>query len=107
MSKNSCRIPLRVEDETSIKMKVREVPKVGLSVEEQLVMGGGTSDYNELLNHPTINEVEVVGDKTGPDYNLQNKLTAGQNITLNGTIISADVDLEYASYMEVMAFLNM
>lgn len=65
-----------------------------------------TGDYNVLVNKPKINQVEVIGEKTGDDYYLQNKLTAGENITLNGTIISAEFDQEYASYMEVMAFLN-
>lgn len=31
-----------------------------------------TTDYNELLNLPYINEVKVIGHKTGPDYGLQN-----------------------------------
>ncbi len=104
MNNCGCRIPLRVEEETTVKLKVREAPKVGLSVEEQVVMGRGTDNYEELYNHPTINAVEVVGDKTGPDYHLQNKLTAGDYITLDGTTISAD--LEYATYSEVLAFLS-
>lgn len=64
-----------------------------------------TKDYNKLDNKPTINSVEVVGDKTGPDYRLQNKLIAGDYITLDGTTISAD--LEYATYAEVLALLSM
>ena len=31
-----------------------------------------STDYNELINHPYINEVKVIGHKTGPDYGLQN-----------------------------------
>lgn len=31
-----------------------------------------TTDYNELINLPYINEVKVIGHKTGPDYGLQN-----------------------------------
>ena len=65
-----------------------------------------TGDYNILINKPKINTVEVVGDKTGDDYNLQNKLIAGDNIKLSGTTISAEFELEYASYMEVMEYLN-
>lgn len=34
----------------------------------------GTYDYNELFNHPHINGVEVIGEKTGTDYKLQNKM---------------------------------
>ena len=63
-----------------------------------------TSNYEELFNKPKINTVEVKGDKTGSDYNLQNKLKAGSGIKLEGTTISTD--LEYASYIEVLDFLN-
>lgn len=63
-----------------------------------------TSDYNELSNKPTINTVVVIGDKRGEDYNLQDKLTAGEGITLEGSVISADP--EFASYLEVMNYLN-
>lgn len=65
-----------------------------------------TGDYNILINKPKINTVEVVGEKTGDDYHLQNKLIAGDNIKLSGTTISAEFEPEYASYMEVLAFLN-
>lgn len=41
---------------------------------QSYVSMGGTSDYNELINHPYINLVEVIGSKTGPDYGLQNKM---------------------------------
>ena len=33
-----------------------------------------TDDYNDLINKPTINAVTVEGNKTGPDYRLQNKM---------------------------------
>lgn len=32
--------------------------------------GGGTSNYNALTNKPTINGVEVSGDKTSDDYKI-------------------------------------
>lgn len=32
--------------------------------------GGGTGDYNELINKPSINGVEVVGDMTSQDLGL-------------------------------------
>ena len=47
---------------------------------------GGTSDYNELINHPYINDVEVVGRKTGPDYNLQNKMDEITNQQIDNII---------------------
>ena len=65
-----------------------------------------SDDYEDIRNKPTINSVEVVGDKSGDDYHLQNKLTAGENITLNGTVISAEFEQDFASYSEVLAYLN-
>ena len=32
--------------------------------------GGGTKDYNELENKPTVNGVELVGDMTSQDLGL-------------------------------------
>ena len=63
-----------------------------------------TGDYEKLANKPLINEVEVIGSKTGADYKLQNKLIAGDNITLEDNVISAEQD--FATYAEVMALLN-
>lgn len=31
-------------------------------------------DYNKLINHPTLNGIEIIGDKTSQDYNLQEEL---------------------------------
>ena len=33
-----------------------------------------TDNYEDLYNKPKINAVTVEGDKTGPDYRLQNKM---------------------------------
>lgn len=41
---NCCRIPLKVEDDISIKLKVKSESRVGLTVEEQIVVAG---DYYE------------------------------------------------------------
>ena len=35
-----------------------------------------TGDYNPLTNHPFINGFEVIGDKLGKDYKLQDLMTA-------------------------------
>lgn len=64
------------------------------------------NDYNKLQNKPKINAVTVEGEKVGGDYNLQNKLTAGTNISLNGTVISAEFEQDFATYSEVLAYLN-
>ena len=36
----------------------------------------GTRDYEKLINQPFINNRKVIGDKTGADYNLQDKMDA-------------------------------
>ena len=33
-----------------------------------------TSDYEELYNKPILNGETIIGDKTGEDYHLQDKL---------------------------------
>ena len=52
---------------------------------------GGISDYTELENKPSINNVTLQGNKTSDDLGLQDKLTAGENVTIdeNG-VISAE-----------------
>lgn len=59
-------------------------------------------DYEDLTNKPLINSVEVAGDKNGSEYHLQNELTAGSGIVLDGTTISQD----FATYNDVINFLN-
>lgn len=44
--------------------------------------GGGTSDYSELTNKPTINSVELDGDKTSADLGLQPS-EAGKGLSTN------------------------
>lgn len=43
---------------------------LSVSLEE----GGGTKDYRYLANKPMINSVELIGDKSGSDLNLQDKM---------------------------------
>lgn len=79
--------------------------KVGanLTIEEDGTLNatggeGGTTDYTALSNKPKINGIELDGDKTSVDLNLatkdelndkQDKLVAGDNITIIGNTISA------------------
>lgn len=51
---------------------------------------GGTSDYTELTNKPSINSVTLTGNKSLNDLGIQGELTAGSNITINNGTISAD-----------------
>lgn len=45
----------------------------------QVVGGGGTSDYTDLRNLPQINEVELIGNKTGSELGLVDKVTEVTN----------------------------
>lgn len=47
-------------------------------------------DYNELDNKPQINGHTLSGNQSIDDLNLQGKLTAGNNITIEGNVISAE-----------------
>ena len=42
----------------------------------------GTTNYPSLTNKPSINDVELVDNKTSDDLHLQNKLIAGDTIEL-------------------------
>lgn len=39
----------------------------------------GTNDYNPLINKPSINEVVLVGNKTGDQLDLQGKMDVISN----------------------------
>ena len=45
--------------------------------------------YNDLSNKPQINSIELSGNKTLDELSIQSKLVAGENITIDGTTISA------------------
>ena len=50
---------------------------------------GGVTDYNDLDNLPKVNSVELKGNKTLAQLGIQEELTAGDNITISGGVISA------------------
>ena len=39
-------------------------------------------DYNELLNKPSINSVELIGNKTGPELSLQDEMDPISNLEI-------------------------
>lgn len=47
--------------------------------------GGGTSDYNALTNKPTLNGVEISGDKTSADYKISAEITRVDHGTADTT----------------------
>jgi hypothetical protein len=58
--------------------------------------GGGTSDYSDLTNKPQINSITLSGNKSLTDLGIQGTITAGSNITLTGSTISA-TDTTYSA----------
>ncbi len=50
--------------------------------------GGGTSNYNLLTNKPSINGVELIGDKTTSQLGIP-VYTAGDNVQIEDTTINA------------------
>ncbi len=62
--------------------------KIKLNVQKVSEGGGGTSDYNNLNNKPSINEETLSGNKTSLQLGLQDTLVSGQNIkTINNQSI--------------------
>lgn len=47
--------------------------------------GGGTTNYNDLTNKPTINGVEISGDKTSADYKISAETTQVDHGTADTT----------------------
>ena len=64
-----------VENTTLLQVHIVENGSINISGTEYI--GGnvaGTMNYEELRNKPKINSKELIGDKTGKDLNLQDKM---------------------------------
>lgn len=59
---------------------------------------GGTSDYNELTNKPQINSVELTGNKTLDDLDIQRKFNAVNPLNFN---LATQSDLVNTTFDEV------
>lgn len=71
--------------------------------------GGGTSNYNELTNKPSINGVTLIGNKTSSDLGVQDALVSGTNIkTINNQSIlgSGNIDIQGDIAVEATARAN-
>lgn len=70
-------IPVKVEcDSTELKVEVgSDSTELIVSVGSEIIISE-TTDYNKLINKPQINSVELIGNKTGEELNLQDKMTA-------------------------------
>jgi hypothetical protein len=47
----------------------------------KVIERGGATDYNDLTGKPTLNGVEIIGDKTSEDYGIDN--TSDYSMLLN------------------------
>lgn len=47
--------------------------------------GGGTTNYNDLTNKPTLNGVEISGNKTSADYKISAQVTQVDHGTADTT----------------------
>lgn len=54
-----------------------------------ILSGGGTTDYNDLNNKPTINNIELTGNLTSSDLGLQSELNEAQTNAVNSGITDA------------------
>ena len=59
---------------------------IGTGQKASQIMSGGTTDYDALTNKPTINNVELKGNKTSSDLGLQSSLTETQTNAVNSGI---------------------
>lgn len=55
----------------------------------------GVTDYEAAVNLPQINGHTLLGNKTGDQLGLQNKLTAGDNISIDSDNVISAVDTTY------------
>ena len=47
-----------------------ETPRNGVDVQSVVVAGGGTKNYERLINKPQIEQVELVGNKDLDDFGM-------------------------------------
>lgn len=95
---------LKIQAELVAGTNVTLTPRADGKVTISAAGGSGTSDYTALTNKPQINSVELSGNKSLTDLGIasatalagkQDKLTAGTNITISGTTISATDTKDY------------
>ena len=63
---------------------------ITITEENVISASSGSNDYTDLTNKPSINNVTLSGNKSSDDLSLQGKLTAGDNITIENNVISAE-----------------
>ena len=88
----------RVEDILQSKIDGTTYDKPPLSRVEALLMelntggGGGTNDYNQLINKPTLNGVPLEGDMVSKDVKVEADYDATYNPEDENVIIAPSVN---------------
>lgn len=67
--------------------------------------GGGTSDYTQLTNKPSVNDVELSGNKTSTQLGLQSELVSGTNIkTINSESLLGSGNIKTIKPLPAVAY---
>lgn len=66
-------ISVSLKEPDSLKISVSNT-SLQVSLKETASGGFGTSNYEKLKNKPSINSVELIGNKTSDDLKLQGKI---------------------------------
>ena len=64
---------------------------IGTGQKASQIISNGTTDYNDLSNKPTINNIELSGNKTSSDLGLQSALTETQTAAVNSGVTAETV----------------
>ena len=64
---NTEAIRMNIGSSEIIDMEVKETDNIGFTIENN----ASNSNYNRLFNKPQINSVELIGNKSSSDLNLQ------------------------------------
>ena len=68
------------------------------------LLANGLTDYEQAVNLPQINGYTLLGNKSADDLGLQDKLTAGDGIEIDGSNIISISDIEqYAHFFDTVA----
>lgn len=79
-SKETMEVTLKKDDMLAVDISANN--KLGITD----MLPSVASDYNKLFNKPQINEVELIGNKTGKQLGLQDKMDSLTNLELDELI---------------------
>ena len=65
------KVSFDIQSPGNVGFNIRPLDNVGFDLNNaRTIPIGGTSDYDRLTNKPTLNGVEISGDKTSEDYGI-------------------------------------